>query len=176
MNLHIAVNENDQRQGNNNAPLILVEYGDYECPHCGAAYPVVKELQKHFGKDLLLVFRNFPLAEIHPHALSAAYVAEAAALQDKFWTVHDLIFEHQAALSNKHLLDYAEQAGANLEKLVKDMQSDHITSKVENDMLGGARSGVNGTPTFFMNGKRYNGYYDYEALKEALEQLLRTKQ
>src|SRR5205809_412623 len=101
MNLHIPVNEGDQKQGSMDAPLVLVEYGDYECPHCGAAYPVVKQLQSHFGRDMLFVFRNFPLAEIHPHALSAAYVAEAAGLQRKFWKLHDMIYENQSNLSQR---------------------------------------------------------------------------
>src|SRR3954471_6549289 len=106
MNLHLPVNENDQKQGNLNAPLVMVEYGDYECPHCGAAYPIVKKLQKHFNDRLLFVFRNFPLTEMHPHALAAARVAEAAALQKKFWQTHDLIFENQQNLSSYQLLSY----------------------------------------------------------------------
>lgn len=101
MKLHIPVSEKDQREGNIKAPLVLVEYGDYECPHCGAAYPIIKKLQKLFGDKLLFVFRNFPLAESHPHALTAAYVAEAAGLQNKFWPVHDLIFENKHNLSGR---------------------------------------------------------------------------
>lgn len=172
MKLHIPVSEKDQREGNINAPLVLLEYGDYECPHCGAAYPVIKKLQRHFGDQLLFVFRNFPLSEIHPHALTAAYVAEAAGLQHKFWPVHDLIFENQQNLSTQQLLNYAEAAGADLEKLGKDVVSKEIIDKVEKDMEGGARSGVNGTPTFFINGKRYDGYYEYEDIKLALEKSL----
>jgi len=168
MNLHIPVNEGDQKQGSLDAPLVLVEYGDYECPHCGAAYPVVKQLQSHFGRDMLFIFRNFPLAEIHPHALPAAYVAEAAGLQRKFWQLHDLIYESQANLSQRHLLSLAESANADIGRLEKDMTSFPIIEKVENDMEGGARSGVNGTPTFFINGVRHNGNYDFESLKEAL--------
>ena len=168
MNLHVAVNDNDQKQGNANAPLVLVEYGDYECPHCGAAYPIIKKLQRHFDDRLLFVFRNFPLAEMHPHALAAAQVAEAAALQGKFWPMHDRIFENQNSLSSQQLLNLAHATGANLEQLVKDMRTEKIREKVENDMEGGIRSGVNGTPTFFINGKRYDGYYEYELLKDAL--------
>ena len=172
MNLHVAINESDQKQGNPQAPIIVVEYGDYECPHCGAAYPIIKELQKHFGKNMLLVFRNFPLAEIHPHALAAAYVAEASALQHKFWEVHDLIFENQQNLAVQQLLGYAESTGADIKKLAKDLQLQQVLDKVENDMEGGARSGVNGTPTFFINGKRHDGYYDYNSLKAAIEKFL----
>jgi len=169
MNLHIPVNEGDQKQGSMDAPLVLVEYGDYECPYCGAAYPVVKQLQSHFGREMLFIFRNFPLSEIHPHALSAAYVAEAAGLQRKFWKLHDLIYENQSSLSERHLLSLAESANADIERLEKDMTSFPVIEKVENDMEGGARSGVNGTPTFFINGIRHNGNYDFESLKQALE-------
>jgi protein-disulfide isomerase len=172
MNLHPAVNDKDQKQGNAHAPLVFVEYGDYECPHCGAAYPIVKQLQHHFGDNLLFVFRNFPLAEIHPHALEAAYVAEASGLQNKFWELHDSIFENQDSLSAKNLLSLAEQAGVDIKKLAKDIKSEQIMDKVENDMEGGARSGVNGTPTFFINGKRYEGYYEYETLRDELQKLL----
>jgi protein-disulfide isomerase len=172
MKLHIPVSEKDQREGNLRAPLVLVEYGDYECPHCGAAYPIIKKLQRHFGDKLLFVFRNFPLAESHPHALTAAYVAEAAGLQNKFWPVHDLIFENQQNLSTQQLLKYAAAAGTDLDKLGGDIVSKEIINKVEEDMEGGARSGVNGTPTFFINGKRYDGYYEFESLIAALEKLL----
>jgi len=168
MNLHIPVNEGDQKQGSMDSSVVLVEYGDYECPHCGAAYPIIKQLQSHFGRELLFIFRNFPLAEIHPHALIAAYVAEAAGLQRKFWKLHDLIYENQANLSQRRLIALAESAGVDVDKLVKDMSSFPIIEKVENDMEGGARSGVNGTPTFFINGNRYNGYYDFDSLKQAL--------
>jgi protein-disulfide isomerase len=112
------------------------------------------------------------LAEIHPHALAAAYVAEASALQHKFWEVHDLIFENQKNLSVQELLGYAERAGADIKKLAKDLDSQQIIDKVENDMEGGARSGVNGTPTFFINGKRHDGSYEYEPLKAAIQKLV----
>ena len=172
MSAPIPVGENDHKQGPAHAALVLVEYGDYECPHCGAAYPIIKKLQQHFGEKMLFVFRNFPLAEMHPHALAAAYVAEASELQQKFWPLHDLIFEHQEHLSDHHLLNYANTAGVDLKKLGIDIRSAPIVDKVEKDMIGGARSGVNGTPTFFINGKRHDGYYEYEALKEALEKAL----
>ncbi|MEP7108320.1 MAG: thioredoxin domain-containing protein [Ferruginibacter sp.] len=172
MNLHVAVNESDQKQGSSGAPLTLVEYGDYECPYCGEAYPIIKEIQAYFDDKLLFVFRNFPLAEMHPHALAAAYVAESAARQKKFWEVHDLIYENQQDLSSKQLLNYARSAGADIKKLTADINSAKIMDKVESDMESGARSGVNGTPTFFINGKRHNGNYEFEALKNALEELL----
>ncbi|MFT3827674.1 MAG: DsbA family protein [Chitinophagaceae bacterium] len=169
MSLHNPVSSADNVQGNAHAHIVLVEYGDYECPHCGAAYPIVKKLQSHFGNKLLFVFRNFPLTEIHPHALAAAYVAESAAAQGKFWPVHDLIFEHQNQLSVKSLLSYATKSGVDIAQLEEDMTSDAVINKVETDIEGGLRSGVNGTPTFFVNGKRYEGDYEYEAFKEFLE-------
>lgn len=171
MSLYVPVSKKDNSQGNEKAPIVLIEYGDYECPHCGAAYPIVKQLQKHFGDDLLFIFRNFPLAEMHPHAITAAYVAEAAALQEKFWPVHDLIFEHQDALSTHHLIEYAESAGVDIAQLRKEIQTPAVTDKVEKDMEGGIRSGVNGTPTFFINGTRYEYDYDFESMKSFLEKV-----
>jgi protein-disulfide isomerase len=171
MSLRVPISKKDNSEGNANARILLVEYGDYECPHCGAAYPIVKELQKHFGKDLFFVFRNFPLAEIHPHALAAAYIAEASAAQGKFWPVHDLIFEHQQSLSAKNLIAYAKQAGTNIEQLEKEIHSKEIIEKVELDMEGGLRSGVNGTPTFFVNGKRFEDDYAFETMKNFLENI-----
>ncbi len=172
MNLRIPVGDNDHSQGNKNAPLVLVEYGDYECPHCGAAYPVIKKLQQHFADKLLFVFRNFPLAESHPHAIAAAYVAEAAGLQGKFWPVHDSIFEHQQNLSTQSLLSLAEGAGVDIKQLSKDISTPAVTDRVEKDLEGGARSGVNGTPGLFINGYKYNGGHDYNALHKALESML----
>ncbi len=170
--LHVPVNTNDQKQGNDSAPLTLVEYGDYECPHCGHAYPVIKMLQRHFGDRLQFVYRNFPLTEMHPHALPAAQVAESAGLQNKFWPVHDLIFEHQENLSTPNLINHARTAGTDVTQLKRDMESNNVMLKVEDDIEGGARSGVNGTPTFFINGNRYDGSYDFESLKDTLEQTL----
>lgn len=172
MNLRVAVNENDQKQGNPQAPVILVEYGDYECPYCGEAYPIIKEIQNYFDDKLLFVFRNFPLAEMHPNALAAACVAESAANQHKFWEVHDLIYENQEDISFNQLMKYARTVGTDIKKLESDMNSLKVINKVEGDMESGARSGVNGTPTFFINGKRHNGNYEFEELKNALEKLL----
>lgn len=169
MNLKIPVTDSDQQQGNREARVVLVEYGDYECPHCGAAHPVVKKLQHYYGRDMLFVFRNFPLAEMHPHAMAAAAVAEASALQDKFWPVHDLIFENQENLYRDELLGYAYAAGVETEKLLRDIQSAGIKTKIEKDREGGLWSGVNGTPTFFINGRRHDGEYEFHALKAAIE-------
>lgn len=175
MKLRIPINEKEQKQGNDSAPLILLEYGDYECPHCAAAHPVIKKLQANFAHQLLFVFRNFPLSEMHPFALPAAYVAEASALQEKFWPGHDLIFENQDLLSTARLLDWAKSMGTDMPTLEKDIRSEAITVKVEKDFEGSTRSGVNGTPGFFINAKRYDDDYAYQHLKTALETILHSE-
>ncbi|HEY4148981.1 MAG TPA: thioredoxin domain-containing protein [Chitinophagaceae bacterium] len=172
MSLRVPVSDNDHSQGEKNAAIVLIEYGDYECPHCGAAYPVIKKLQKHFGGKLRFIFRNFPIAESHPHAVTAAYVAEASALQDKFWPVHDLIYEHQQNLSTKLLLSLAESAGVDIKQLSQDISTPAVTDRVEKDLEGGARSGVNGTPSFFVNGYKYEGYHEYDRMRKDLESIL----
>ena len=170
--LRVAVTHADHGEGPANAPLVLVEYGDYECPHCGRAYPIVKEIQKTLKKDLRFVFRNFPLAEMHPHALSAAKAAEAAALQDKFWPMHDQIFEHQQHLDDRSLQRYAEALGLEVPRFAADAGSAGVAAHIDGDIEGGARSGVNGTPTFFINGVRHDGSFDYDTLAEALRAAL----
>jgi protein-disulfide isomerase len=168
--LTIPVGENDHSQGNPQAPLILVEYGDYECPYCGEAYPRVKRVQKELGENLRFVFRNFPLSQIHPHALSAAMAAEAAALQGKFWEMHDILFENQRGLGEANLMAYANALELDFAKFNDDLQSDEVEQRVRGDFMGGVRSGVNGTPTFFINGKRHNGSYDSATLIAALQE------
>ncbi len=175
MKLRIPVSEKDQSEGDDKAALVLVEYGDYQCPHCRAAFPIVRKLQTHFGKDLLFIFRNFPLAEIHPMAMSAALIAEACGLQEKFWPMHDIIYKEQDLLSAAQLLTWAADLGVDLKKLDKDLHAGQVKSKVENDFEGGIRSGVNGTPSFFINGQRYDGDYSYDHLRAALETVLREK-
>jgi protein-disulfide isomerase len=172
MSLRVPVSDNDHSEGDKNAAIVLIEYGDYECPHCGAAYPVIKKLQKHFGSKLRFIFRNFPIAESHPHAVTAAYVAEASALQGKFWPVHDLIYEHQQNLSTQLLLSLAESAGVDIKKLSQDISTPAVTDRVEKDLEGGARSGVNGTPSFFVNGYKYEGYHEYDRMRKDLESVL----
>jgi protein-disulfide isomerase len=170
--LSIAVHPEDHIQGNSTAPCTLVEYGDYQCPSCGEAYPIVKKLQKHFGKRLALVFRNFPLTQIHPWAEPAAEVAEFAAANDKFWQMHDRLFENQSNLSNALFLELAE----NLELSPTDLQgaitSQTYRSQVRAGFTGGIRSGVNGTPTFFINGQRHNDSYDFDTLSRVIQEAL----
>jgi protein-disulfide isomerase len=169
MVLHKKINETDRFLGNTHAQLILVEYGDYECPDCSSAHKHIKKLQQYFGSRMLYVYRNFPLTAIHPKAISAAYVAEAAGLQGKFWTAHDFIFESHNKLCPIQILDHTRKAGADIDKLVKDANSYRVIDKVEADIDSGEKSGVNRTPAFFINGKRYNGSYNYDDFLEVLD-------
>jgi protein-disulfide isomerase len=147
-----------------------VEYGDYECPYCGAAYFIVKQLQQEEGGKLRLVFRNFPLAQIHPHAYQAALAAEAAGFQGEFWRMHDLLFEHQEALDDESLIVYATALQLDVERFIADMESDAPARRVQQDFMSGIRSGVNGTPTFFINGRRHDHWYAYDDLREAIDE------
>lgn len=167
--LTVPVNENDHIQGADDAPVTLVEYGDYECSHCGEAYPIVKKLQKKMGDKMRFVFRNFPLTQMHPHAMQAAEAAEIAAAQDKFWEMHDILYENQKALGDESLIAYAEAVGLDAEDFAEDLENDAYEEKVRADFMGGVESGVNGTPTFFINGIRHNQPWDYETLLAALE-------
>ena len=163
------VNERDHVAGPDDAPVTLVEYGDYECPHCGRAHPVVKAVQRELEGQLRFVFRNFPLAEAHPHALLAAQSAEAAAAQGRFWEMHDMIFEHQDALAPEDLVGYAEALGLDITRFESELEAGTYVKKVRDDFRSGVKSGVNGTPTFFVNGIRYDGSWaNVEAFIRAL--------
>jgi protein-disulfide isomerase len=169
------VSERDHATGPADAPVTLVEYGDYECPYCGMAYQVVKSAQRELGKQLRFVFRNFPLAEAHPHARNAAQAAEAAAAQGKFWEMHDALFEHQEALEAEDIIGYAKSLGLDMVKFTKDLQDATYAKRVRDDFRSGVKSGVNGTPTFFINGSRYEGSWANEkafihTLHEAAQQ------
>jgi protein-disulfide isomerase len=162
------VNESDHIAGSPEAPVTLVEYGDYECPYCGAAYPIVKEVQARMGDSLRFVFRNFPITTSHPHAEQAAEAAEAAASQGSFWQMHDLLYENQRRLRDENLRAYAEQLGLDLESFDNAL-ADHVhAARVREDFMSGVRSGVNGTPTFYVNGARHDDSYDFETLLDAL--------
>ena len=156
----------------NTPACTLVEYGDYECPHCGHAYPIVKRIQKHFGKRLRFVFRNFPLNEMHPHAESAAESAEFAGAHGKFWEMHDLLFENQDRLGGDLYLELAQELQLAPAELHLALEERKYRAKVRADFTGGVRSGVNGTPTFFINGQRHDGPFEYEDLLEAIEEAL----
>jgi protein-disulfide isomerase len=172
--LKTPVTRADHAQGPEDAPITLVEYGDYQCPYCGRAYPIVKRLQKALGANLRFVFRNFPLSQIHPDALNAAKVAEAAANQGKFWELHDALYGDQENLHMDGLLYMAENAGLHMDRLNKDWASAAVEDRVANDFESGLRSGVNGTPTFFVNGERYDGDWSYEPFLEYLQSLLQA--
>ena len=160
----------------NDSPITLVEYGDYECPYTGMAYPVVKELIRELGNDkICFVFRNFPLNEIHPHAQHAAEAAEASAAQNKFWQMHDYLFEHQKALDDGHLLEYAQKVGLKDIHKFKDDLARHVYAPlIEESLKSGVDSGVEGTPTFFINGKRYEDSFDLRTFSETLQRYLST--
>src|SRR5215831_2309869 len=169
------VTERDHSAGDPHAPVSLVEYGDYQCPYCGAAHPIVKRLQRDLGKRLRFVFRNFPLTQAHPYALVAAEAAEAAALQGKFWQMHDYIFEHQEELDPDALPDWAQQIGLDLKEFGHAIKQGKIAERIKEDRMSGIRSGVNGTPCFFINDSRYDGDTDYEPLKATLEEHITNK-
>ncbi|PZU85410.1 MAG: disulfide bond formation protein DsbA [Chryseobacterium sp.] len=157
MSLKPTVNKNDHTQGNENADLVIVEYGDYQCPYCGAAYPVLKALMKEFGGQVKFVFRNFPLSEMHQYARPAAIAAEAANLQGKFWGMHDAIYENQGALNENFLMKLAEKLNLNIPQFEKDLRNPGLAEKVDSDFESGIISGVNGTPSFFVNDKKFDG-------------------
>jgi len=159
--------------GNNTAPITLVEYGDYECPYTGMAYPIVKELVKQFGNDKIsFVFRNFPLNDIHPHAQHAAEAAESAAAQGKFWEFHDYLFEHQKLLDDSHLLEYAKIVGLDIDKFKDDISRHAYAPLIKKSLKGGIDSGVEGTPTFFVNGVRYEDSWNLKTFSETLKRYL----
>ncbi len=170
-----SISARDHAEGPADAPLTLVEYGDYQCPYCGAAYPVVKRLQKTLGKKLRFVFRNFPLTQVHPYALIAAKAAEAAALQGKFWEMHELLFEEQRLLKPDIVPSWAKRIGLNLEQFENDIEQGVVEKRIGEDRQSGIRSGVNGTPTFFVNGTRYDGPADYNSLLAALQSALKSR-
>ena len=162
------VGEHDHTRGPADAPLTLVEYGDFECPYCGMAYPLIQDTQRRLGDQLRFVFRNFPITTSHPHARHAAEAAEAAAAQGQFWEMHDLLYEHQQTLDHAYLRRFAEQVGLDLERFEQDMIERRYEDRVREDFMSGVRSGVNGTPTFFINGVRYDGRWDEDHLFRAL--------
>jgi protein-disulfide isomerase len=163
--------EYDHIEGPANATLTLVEYGDYQCPYCGAAYPEVKKVQKELGSKLRFVFRNFPLTNIHEHAMNAAETAEAASAQGKFWPMHDFLYEHQASLGDPRLaLDHAKKIGLDTQRFEREIAQHMYQKRIKDDFMGGVRSGVNGTPTFYVNGFRHDEDAVAKALIDALGQ------
>jgi protein-disulfide isomerase len=159
----------DHIQGSADAAVTLLQYGDYECPYCGAAYPIIKEVQAQMGERLRFVFRNFPITTSHPHAEQAAEAAEAAGEQEKFWEMHDVLYENQSHLEDGDLHRYAEQLALDLGAFDRDLAEHVYAGRVHADFMSGVRSGVNGTPTFYVNGIRHDDSYDAATLLTALE-------
>jgi protein-disulfide isomerase len=173
--LKIPVTSNDHVLGDEKAPITLVEYGDYECPHCGMAHPIVQRVRKHFGKRMRFVFRNFPLSQIHPNAEPAAETAEFAAANGKVWEMHDGIFENQEQIGPPLFIELAQALKLSAEDLETALAIGKYAPRVKEDFLGGARSGVNGTPTFFINGHRHDGSFEFEDLVGAIEERVAKK-
>lgn len=163
------VGECDHIWGSRTAAVTLVEYADYECPYCGRVRHVIRDLQRLLGDRLELVYRHFPLPAIHPHAELAAEAAEAAGSQGEFWKMHDTLFEHQGALDVTHLFGYARALALDVKRFTEELAARAYAGKIREDFLNGARSGVNGTPTFFINGVRHDGSYDLPVLLAAIE-------
>jgi protein-disulfide isomerase len=166
--LVLPVGERDHVQGPANATATLVEYGDYKCPFCGQAHPIVQAVRARLGRRMRFVFRHFPLTEIHPRALPAAEAAQAAGAQGRFWEMHDLLYENQPALDDPDLLRYAELLGLDLPRFVSEVAEHVHEPRIREDFRSGVRSGVNGTPTFFINGIRHDGAWDVDTLSDAL--------
>ncbi len=171
MSLRIPVSNKDHIQGNPDAVIELVEYGDYQCPYCGQAYLEIKKLQKHLGDKLKFVFRNFPLVEAHEYALNAAIAAEVASDMGQFWEMHDTLYENQTALDDSDLVFYAKEIGLDTGTFEAKFPDSKYEKGIENDLEGGLRSGVNGTPSFFINGRKYEGDYKVESFLEYIRSL-----
>ena len=166
-----GVSEQDHTAGAQDAPVTLLEYGNFECIHCGRAYPIIKEVRKVLGDNLRFVFRPFPTVQTHPHSLRAAEAAEAAGAQGKFWEMHDQLFKHQHALEDHHLSRYARRIGLDVERFTRDMSENTFLKQIETDYNRSLfDEHVTGTPTFYINEERYTGATDFEGLMEAIKQ------
>lgn len=170
MHLAVPVSERDHRHGPATAAVTLVQYGDYECPYTRKSTWVVQAIQQQLGDQLRFVYRNFPLTEIHPHALHAAFAAEAADAQGKFWEMHEYLFHHQHTLEDTDLAQFAGAVGLDAQQFAQDMTQHPFLSRIEDDLRSGIRSGVQGTPTFFINGVLYMDSWEQEALLDALKE------
>src|SRR5262245_50824533 len=170
--LTLPVGERDHMRGADAPRVTLLEYGDFECPQCGEAYPIVKELEQRYAGALRLVFRHFPLTNAHPHAQHAAEAAEWAASQGAFWPMHDALYEHQKRLSDTHMLNIAYSLGLDAPELEHAWHGHKFFAHVKEDFLSGIKSEVKGTPTFFVDGVRHQGGWDLDSLGAALERAI----
>ena len=173
--LRVPVTPIDHVRGPENAPVTLVEYGDYQCPYCGGAYPIVKSLQEDFGDQLRFVFRHFPLAQIHPLAEPAAETAEYAGSKARFWEMHDGLYENQPRLGVPLFFELAQGLGLSSDGLRDALENHEFLPRIRRDFMGGVKSGVNGTPSFFINGMRHEGSWGYEDLAQAIEAQLESR-
>ncbi|WP_323174246.1 formate/nitrite transporter family protein [Natrialba sp. PRR66] len=162
--LEMPVSGRDHIRGSDGAAVTLVQYSDFECPYCGDIYPAIRRIQNRIGTRLQLVFRNFPLTQQHPRAQQAAEAAEAAGAQGHFWEMHDLLYQHQDALTREDLLGYAEQLALDIDRFTDELDTGTHERRIQNDIQSGVRSGVNGVPTFFINGERYDGPLTLDSL------------
>ena len=160
--------ERDHIRGAADAPVTLIEYGDYQCPYCGQAEEVIRELLTSFGDDVRYVWRHLPLNDVHPNAQLAAEAAEAAGAQGEFWPMHDLLLEHQDELRPMHLRHYAEEIGLDLDRFREDLRRREHLPRIAEDVASADESGVAGTPSFFINGRRHSGAYDIDTLGTAV--------
>lgn len=171
--MKLAVNKDDHILGPADAPIELIEYADYQCPYCLKSYFVVRDVREKLGDNVRFVFRNFPLTEVHPHALHAAMAAEIAASYGKFWEMYDLLFENQNALDDYYLLEYAKRLGIKADQFEAGFGEERFYQKVKNDYDSGIENGVEGTPTFFVNGEKFNGNWATSEFIEYLESLIK---
>lgn len=166
--LALPISDKDHAQGSADAPITLVEYGDYECPDCLNAQPIVAQLRRHFGDRLRFVFRHFPQSSVHPRASAAALAAEAAGMQERFWDMHEALFRHQKELIDLDLTHLALRIGLEVYQFQRDSESEISVRRIRSDYDGGVQSGVRGTPTFFINGRRYTGPAEVESMVAAM--------
>ncbi len=173
--LTLPVGDRDHSEGAPDASMVLVEYGDYQCPYCGAAYPVVKRIEKELGSDLRFVFRNFPLTNSHPQAEWAAETAEAASAQGKFWPMHDFLYENQRFMGDAaYFTVYETKLKLDVTRIGQEVAQRAYSARIQEDFMSGVRSGVNGTPTFFINGIRYDGAPEFGSMVSALKMASKT--
>ena len=168
--LTVPVSDRDHIRGRKDAAITLLEYGDYECPHCGTAFFLVEQLRQDLGDEMRFVYRHFPLTQIHPYAELSAEAAEAAGVQGNFWEMHDILFGHQDALDEANLIQYILSLGLDPMWFRRVLASHKFAYRIREDVISGTRSGVNGTPTFFINDVRYDGPREYEVMLAALRE------
>jgi protein-disulfide isomerase len=174
LDLLIPVSESDHALGPAAAPVTVVEYGDYECPDCLNTEPIVRQLREHFGDRLRVIFRHFPQHSVHPHASAAAQAAEAAGSQGKFWEMHQALFKSQRGLADLDFTHLALRLGLDPYKFERDSETRAFARRVRDHHEGGVQSGVKGTPTFFINGRRHQGKKDLPTLLAAIDLALQS--